>query len=122
MLEFIRQENLPLATYLTQADLKVVDDNTLEWDFKGNSFHLGLLEGNGNKKKLEKLCQNFFKRKIKIRFLSSEPQKNNRNGVVSQEKSRKNSFKEKLSDPRIKDLIDIFQADVVDLKMPPEKG
>ena len=75
LLEFIRRENLPLATYLAQADLKVVDENTLEWDFKGNSFQLGLLEGNGNKKKLEKLCHNFFKRKIKIRFFSGEPEK-----------------------------------------------
>ena len=122
LLEFIRRENLPLATYLAQADLRVVDDNTLEWDFKGNSFHLGLLEGNGNKKKLEKLCQNFFKRKIKIRFLSGESKKDTRNGAVSRESSRKASLKEKLSDPRIKDLIDVFQADVVDLKMPPENG
>ena len=111
-----------MATYLAQADLKVVDENTLEWDFKGNSFQLGLLEGNGNKKKLEKLCHNFYKRKIKIRFSSGEPKKDIRNGAVSREKSPKASFKEKLSDPRIKDLIDIFQADVVDLKMPPENG
>ncbi len=122
LLEFIRRENVPLATYLSQADLKVIDENTLEWDLKGNSFQLGLLEGNGNKKKLEKLCQNFYQRKIKIRFLNSEPPKETRNGSAKPEKSPKPSFKEKLSDPRIKDLIDIFQADVVDLKMPPEKG
>lgn len=120
LLEFIRSENLPLATYLAQADLTVVDDNTLEWDFKGNSFQLGLLEGNGNKRKLEKLCQNFYKRKIKVRFISKEPPKDNRNGSLSREKINKVSIKEKLSHPRIKDLIDIFQADVADLKMPPE--
>jgi DNA polymerase-3 subunit gamma/tau len=122
LLEFIRGENVPLATYLAQADLKVVDENTLEWDLKGNSFQLGLLEGNGNKKKLEKLCQNFYQRKMRVRFLNSEPPKDIRNGSASQEKPPKPSFKEKLSDPRIKDLIDVFQADVVDLKMPPEKG
>lgn len=122
LLEYIRRENLPLATYLAQADLIVVDDNTLEWDFKGNSFQLGLLEGNGNKKKLEKLCHNFYKRKIKIRFISKETPKGIRNGSVSREKATKDSFKEKLSHPGIKDLIDIFQADVADLKMPPENG
>ena len=122
LLEFIRGENIPLATYLAQADLKAVDKNTLEWDFKGNSFHLGLLEGNGNKKKLEKLCQEFYKRKIKIKFLSTEPQKDKRSGAVSLDRSPKTSFKEKISHPRIKDFIDIFQADVVDFKMPPEKG
>ncbi|MFH0788467.1 MAG: DNA polymerase III subunit gamma/tau, partial [Pseudomonadota bacterium] len=120
LLEFIRRQNLPLATYLAQAEFRLLDENTLEWDFKGNSFQLGLLEGNGNKKKLEKICQDYYKRKMKIRFLSHEIPKGKRGGVASQDRPKKALLKETLTHPQIKDLIDIFQAEVVDIKKPPE--
>jgi DNA polymerase III subunit gamma/tau len=120
LLEFIRQENLPLATYLAQAELKIVDENTLEWDFKGNTFNLGLLEGNGNKKKLEKLCHDFYKRKVRIRFIGKEASSEKRNQAASRVKAQKAAVKEKLAHPQIKDLIEIFKADVVDVKLPPE--
>jgi len=124
LLEFIRQHHLPLATYLGHGELRLVDENTLEWDFKDNTFHLELLESNSNKKKLEKICQDFFKRKIKIRFLGQGKGniKGKRAGAAAQDGQKKTSFKEILSQPQIKDLIDIFEAEVVDIKMPPEKG
>ena len=124
LLEFIRKHHLPLATYLGHGELRLVDENTLEWDFKDNTFHLELLESNSNKKKLEKICQDFFKRKIKIRFLGQGKGniKGKRAGAAAQDGQKKTSFKEILSQPQIKDLIDIFEAEVVDIKMPPEKG
>jgi DNA polymerase-3 subunit gamma/tau len=121
LMDFIRRENVPLATYLAQTTFSLVDENVLEWDFKGNAFHLGLLESNGNKKKLEKICQDFFKRKIRIRFLGKESAKEKRDGTVPRERTKKTSVKEKLAHPQIQDLIDIFQAQVVDVKIPPEK-
>jgi DNA polymerase III subunit gamma/tau len=122
LLDFIRRENLPLATYLAQAELKIVDESTLEWDFKGNTFNLGLLEGNGNKRKLEKLCHDFYKRKIKIRFLGKEVAPDKKNPAASRVKAQKAAVKEKLAHPQIQDLIEIFKADVVDVKLPPENG
>jgi DNA polymerase III subunit gamma/tau len=122
LMEFIRRENVPLATYLAQSELRMVDENTLEWDFKGNAFHLGLLESNGNKKKLEKICQDFFKRKMRLRFLGKEGAKEKPSGAAPRERTKKTSVKEKLAHPQIKDLIDIFQAQVVDVKIPPENG
>jgi hypothetical protein len=122
LLEFIREQNLPLATYLTHADLRFVDENTLEWDFKNNTFHLELLESNSNKKKLEVICQDFFKRKVKVLFVGrgkENPKAKRAEGAVPKRPQRL-SIKEVLDQPRIKDLIDIFQAEVVDIKMPPE--
>jgi DNA polymerase III subunit gamma/tau len=124
LLEFIRQQHLPLATYLAHGELRFVDENTLEWDFKDNAFHLELLESNSNKKKLEKICQDFFKRKIKVLFLGprKENQRGRRTEPAVQSRPKKLSIKEVLVQPQIKDLIEIFQAEVVDIKMPPEKG
>jgi len=120
LLDYIRRQNLPLATYLAQAEYRFVGEDTLEWDFKGNSFQMGLLEGNGNKKKLEKICQDFYKRKIKIHFVTQEksPVKRTRPGLADRQK--KTSYKETLNHPQIKELIDLFQAEVVDIKKPTE--
>jgi DNA polymerase III subunit gamma/tau len=118
LLDFIRRENVPLAAYLSQAELRQVDDHTLEWDFKDNTFQRGLLEGNGNKKKLEKLCHDFYKRKMKVKLVAQEAAKEKRNGVAAREKAKKASVKEKLAHPMVQDLIEIFKADVVDVKIP----
>ena len=124
LLEFIRQQHLPLATYLAQSEVRFVDENTLEWDFKDNAFHLELMESNSNKKKLETICQDFFKRKIKVQFLG--PEKENQKGRRSEPsghgRPKRLSIKEAVVQPQIKDLIDIFQAEVIDIKMPPENG
>ncbi len=124
LMAFIRQQHLPLATYLAQAEFRFVDENTLEWDFKENVFHLELMESNSNKKKLETICQDFFKRKIKILFAGSgkEKPKGRRAETSGQGRPKRLSIKEALVQPQIKDLIDIFQAEVVDIKMPPENG
>lgn len=118
LVEFIRRENVPLATYLSQADYRWVDESILEWDLKGSSFHLGLLESNGNTNKLETICQDFFKRKVKVRFVSQEKLKGKRGSVAAQDRQNKNSFRETIAHPQIKDLIEIFQAEVVDIKVP----
>lgn len=124
LLEFIRQQHLPLASYLAHGELRFVDNNTLEWDFKDNAFHLELLESNSNKKKLETICQEFFKRKIKVQFLG--PKKENPKGrkseAAAEGRPKRPSIKEALAQPQIKDLIDLFQAEIVDIKVPPENG
>ena len=124
LLEFIRQQHLPLATYLAHCDLRFLDENTLEWDFKDNAFHLELMESNSNKKKLETICQDFFKRKIRVQFLGleKENQKGRRADPAGHGRPKRLSIKEALVQPQIKDLIDIFEAEVVDIKMPPENG
>jgi DNA polymerase III subunit gamma/tau len=123
LLEFIRQQYLPLATYLAHSDLRFVDENTLEWDFRDNAFHLELMESNSNKKKLETICEDFFKRKIKVQFLGAEKENQKGRGRPAvQGRPKRLSIKEALVQPQIKDLIDIFQAEVVDIKMPPENG
>ena len=124
LLEFIRQQHLPLASYLAHGELRLVDENTLEWDFKDNAFHLELLESNSNKKKLEAICQEFFKRKIKVQFLGpkKENPKGRRTESAAEGRPKRPSIKEALAQPQIKDLIDLFQAEIVDIKVPPENG
>jgi DNA polymerase-3 subunit gamma/tau len=124
LMEFIRQQHLPLASYLAHGELRLVDKNTLECDFKDNAFHLELLESNSNKNKLEAICQEFFKRKIKVQFLGpkKQNQKGRRTESAIEGRPKRPSIREALAQPQIKDLIDLFQAEIVDIKVPPENG
>ena len=119
LLEHIRRENLPLATYLAHGQLRILDDRTLEWDFGEKAFHLELLEGNGNKKRLEQICQDFFGKKVKVRLLGQA-----KNGPVDkkstpaqQSQKKRKLIKETLEQPPIRDILDIFQAEVLDVKI-----
>ena len=120
LLEHIRKENLPLATYLAHGKLRILDDQTLEWDFQDNAFQLELMEGNGNKKRLEQICQAFFGKKVKVRLLGHA--KNGPNGKKStsaqQSQKKRKVIKETLEQPPIRDILDIFQAEVIDVKIP----
>jgi DNA polymerase III subunit gamma/tau len=122
LVEYIRQHNLPLATYLNHGEPRLIEGRILEWDFGGNSFHLRLLEGNSNKKKLEKLFQDFFRKKIQLRFAGQENQahKKKSEAAAAAGQHKKKTIKESLEHPRIKDVIDIFQAEVADVKTPKE--
>lgn len=120
LLEHIRRENLPLATYLAHGQLRILDDQTLEWDFQDKAFHLELLEGNGNKKRLEKICQAFFGKKVKVNLLGqakSGPADKKSSPNLQSQKKRK-LIKETLEQPQIRDILDIFQAEVLDVKIP----
>jgi DNA polymerase-3 subunit gamma/tau len=120
LVEYIRQHNLPLSTYLGHAEPRLIEGRILEWDFGSNAFHQGLLEGNSNKKKLEKLFQDYFKKKVQLRFVGQETQapKRKREAAAATQQHRKKSIQETLEHPRIKDVIDIFQAEVAEVKTP----
>jgi DNA polymerase III subunit gamma/tau len=120
LLEYIRKENLPLATYLAQGKLRILEDQTLEWDFQDNAFHLELMEGNGNKKRLEEICQAFCGKKVRVRLLGQA--KNGLNAKKStpaqQSQKKRKVIKETLEQPPIRDILEIFQAEVIDVKIP----
>ncbi len=120
LLEHIRRENLPLATYLAQGKLRILEDQTLEWDFEDNAFHLELMEGNGNKKRLEEICQAFCGKKVRIRLLgrAKNALKGKQSTPTQQTQKKRKVIKETLEQPPIRDILDIFQAEVIDVKIP----
>jgi len=120
LLEHIRRENLPLATYLAHGQLRILDDQTLEWDFQDKAFHLELLEGNGNKKRLEKICQAFFGRKVKVSLVGQAKSGpvDKKSLPAQQSQKKRKLIKETLEQPQIRDILDIFQAEVLDVKIP----
>ncbi len=109
-----------MATYLDHGTLRILDDQTLEWDFQDNAFHLELMEGNGNKKRLEQICQAFFGKKVKVRLLGQAKKgPTNKKSTPAQESQKKRKvIKETLEQPAIRDILELFQAEVIDVKIP----
>jgi DNA polymerase-3 subunit gamma/tau len=117
---YIRREALPLASILENGQLRVLDENTLEWDFGEKPFYQGLLESNGNIHRLEKLCQDYLKRKVRVTVVSRAPQdSSSRKSAAAQlsQKKRKR-IKETLENPQVKEVLQLFQGEVVEVKVP----
>ena len=64
----------------------------------------------------------FLNERSRFNFLARKRKTQKAGGPLSQGRPKRLSVKEALVQPQIKDLIDIFQAEVVDIKMPPENG
>jgi DNA polymerase-3 subunit gamma/tau len=120
LLAYIRREALPLASILDNGRLRLVDDNTLEWDFGEKPFYQGLLESNGNTKRLETLCQNYLKKKIRIRVVSRGPEEaSGRKSAAAQVSQKKRKLvKESLENPQVKAVLNLFEGEVVEVKVP----
>ena len=120
LIAYIHREALPLASFLEKGRLRVVDEDTLEWDFGENTFYLGLMEGNGNAKRLEKLCEDFFRRKVRVKLVGQvKADPSGRKSSLSRQSQKKRKLvKETLEQPQIKEILDIFQGEVVDVQVP----
>ncbi|MBI5583912.1 MAG: DNA polymerase III subunit gamma/tau [Deltaproteobacteria bacterium] len=120
LLAFIRREALPLASILDNGCLGVVDENTLEWDFGKKPFYQGLMESNGNIRRLEKLCQDYLKRKVRITVVSRVPaDASSRKSSAAQISQKKRKLiKETLETPQVREVLQLFEGEVVDVKVP----
>jgi DNA polymerase-3 subunit gamma/tau len=122
-LEFVRSRYLPLAAYLSHGVPRWAEDNLLEWDFREEPFQLRLLEANGNQKKLEDLVREFFRREIRVVCLGEDKKaaKANKKSDLPSPRGKRLSIQTVLTQPQIKDLIDIFQAEVAEIRLPQER-
>lgn len=120
LLAHIRREALPLASILDNGRLRVVDENTLEWDFGEKPFCQGLLESNGNTKRLETLCQDYLKRKVRVRIVSRGPEEaSGRKSAAAQVSQKKRKLvKESLENQQVKAVLNLFEGEVVEVKVP----
>jgi DNA polymerase-3 subunit gamma/tau len=120
LLSHIRREALPLASILENGRLRVVDENTLEWDFGEKPFYQGLMESNGNTPRLEKLCRDFLRKKVRINVVSRVPEDTGgRKPKAAQLSQKKRKLvKETLENPQVKEVLHLFEGEVVEVKVP----
>jgi hypothetical protein len=120
LLSHIRREALPLASILENGRLRMVDENTLEWDFGEKPFYQGLMESNGNIPRLEKLCRVFLRKKVRINVVSRVPEDTGGRKPKAPQLSQKKRklVKETLENPQVKEVLHLFEGEVVEVKVP----
>jgi DNA polymerase-3 subunit gamma/tau len=105
-----------LAPNLERATLSRIGDDFLEIAVTGNSFSKARLRDKKSVAALQKVCEQFFKRNMKIKIVDSgkgAPQK----GQHKESDKERRLKKEALSHPLVTDAVEIFQGRVVDVKI-----
>lgn len=111
----IISENYPLlAANLAKCTLKKLTGQNLEIEVNGNDFNLNIIKRNKNVAILEKVCEDFFGKKMEL-IIKARKNANNKN---QEKKSQGNHLKqEALSHPMVVNAIEIFNGRVVDVKL-----
>ena len=111
--KIISKKHPSLAANLAKCTLKSMTDQSLEIEVNGNVFNAQMVQRKKNITILNKICKEFFSKDMKIIISGKIDSKNSKN-----KKSRDNQLKKKaLSHPLITDAIEIFNGNVVDVKV-----
>ncbi|MBW1820560.1 MAG: hypothetical protein JRI92_02170, partial [Deltaproteobacteria bacterium] len=113
LFEIISKNYPSLAANLVKCTLKNLTDQSLEIEVNGNVFNAQMVRRNKNMTILKNICKDFFSKNMKIIITEKLDSNNTRD-----KKNRDNQLKkEALSHPLINDAIEIFNGNVVDVKV-----
>ncbi len=113
LFEIISKKHPSLAANLVHCTLKSLTDQSLEIEVNGNAFNAQMVRRSKNMSILKNICKDFFLKNMKI--IITEKTDSNK---TSDKKDRDNHLKkEALSHPLITDAIEIFNGNVVDVKV-----
>jgi len=113
LFKIISKKHPSLAANLTKCTLKSLTDQSLEIEVNGNVFNAQMVRRKKNMTILKNICKDFFSKNMKIIIIEKLDSNNTRD-----KKDRDNHLKkEALSHPLINDAIEIFNGDVVDVKI-----
>jgi DNA polymerase-3 subunit gamma/tau len=105
-----------LVPTVEQATLTRIGTDFLEITVTGNSFHAVRLRDKKSMAALQRVCNQFFQRKMKIKILESnkgDPYK----GEPKESDRERRLKKEALDHPLVTDALDVFKGRVVDVKL-----
>jgi DNA polymerase-3 subunit gamma/tau len=113
LFEIISKNHPSLAANLAKCTLKNLTDHSLEIEVNGNVFNAQMVRRKKNMTILKNICKDFFSKNMKIIITEKLDSNNTRD-----KKERDNHLKkEALSHPLINDAIEIFNGNVVDVKV-----
>jgi len=113
LFEIISKKYPSLAANLAKCTLKSLTDQSLEIEVNGNVFNAQMVRRKKNMTILKNICKDFFSKNMKIIITEKLDSNNTRD-----KKDRDNHLKkEALSHPLINDAIEIFNGNVVDVKI-----
>jgi DNA polymerase-3 subunit gamma/tau len=110
----ISKEKPSLAANLTRARLKAISDDQLEIEVNGNGFIIDMIKRKKYITIIKAVCREVFGKEMEIIICAAE----NRAGEDQKKKSNDIALKNKaLSHPLVAETIEIFNGQIVDVKI-----
>ena len=102
------------AANLAKSALNKLTDNGLEIKVNGNGFNIDMIRRSDNLDKLKRVCEKYFGKAMEVIIKTGKVEDNG----TSQKRNRTNHLKQKaLNHPLMGDVIEMFDAKVVDIKI-----
>jgi DNA polymerase-3 subunit gamma/tau len=105
-----------LVPILEKATLTEIGKDFLEITVTGNSFYTARLRDKKSMAALQKVCDQFFKRRMKIKIVESGKGTSQKRQHKESDRDRRLK-KEALAHPLVTDALEVFQGRVVDVKI-----
>jgi len=103
-----------LAANLKYSSIKSLVGHRLEIEVNGNDFNINMVRRNKNSAIIKKVCSDFFGKDMEVIITAKKIQDLENQGRKSHAKRLK---QEALSHPLVTDTIDIFNGNIVDVKI-----
>ncbi len=105
-----------LVPILEEATLTEIGKDFLEITVTGNSFYTARLRDKKSMASIQKVCDQFFKRRMKIKIVESGKGTSQKRQHKESDRERRLK-KEALAHPLVTDALEVFQGRVVDVKI-----
>ena len=105
-----------LVPVLEKATLAEIGKDFLKITVTGNSFYTTRLRDKKSMALLQKVCDQFFKRKMKIKIVESRKEASQDSQHKESDRARRLK-REALAHPLVTDALEVFQGRVVDVKI-----
>ncbi|NVM23499.1 MAG: DNA polymerase III subunit gamma/tau [Desulfobacterales bacterium] len=117
LVSILKKQSQPLVPVLEKAVLTKVGENFLELSVQGNSFYTARLRDKKSMATIEKVCNEFFNRRMRIKVVDAHKEASQEGQHRESDRTR-HLKKEALSHPIVTDALEVFQGRVVDVKIP----
>jgi len=114
LLSIISEEHPALAANLKNSMIKELGDNRIEIEVNGSHFNINMILRNKNEGIIKKICGDFFGKEMDVVIVPKKIQ----DPQHQKKKSQAGRLKqEALSHPLVTDALEIFNGNVVDVKI-----
>jgi DNA polymerase-3 subunit gamma/tau len=114
LLVIFSEEYPSLAANLKNSTIKSMAGHRLEIEVNGNEFNINMVRRNKNSAIIKKVCSNFFGKEMEVIITAKKIQNlDNQDKTDHAERLKQ----EALSHPLVTDTLDIFNGNIVDVKI-----
>ena len=113
-LEVIGEENPVLAANLTRSTLSRTGAKNLEIAVSGNGFNHNMIKRPKHMKTLERVCREYFGQNVELNLKTKDGAAQNRR---KKKQNTNQMVQEALNDPLVAKVVEIFNGQVVDVKI-----